>query len=433
VHFRDRVAAGRALAERLGSLRGQPLVVFGLPRGGIPVAAEVARALGAPLDVLVVRKLGLPYQPELAMGAIAEDGVRVVDERMLAMGSVTAPELDAVEHRERIELERRVARYRGGRRPRPVAGRTALVVDDGIATGATARAACRALRARGAARVVLAAPVGPPDTAERLADVADEVVLVAAPGGFAAVGQWYDDFSPTTDGEVAALLRGSVPAESGAVAADPPVEIPVGSLRLPGALVPPSGVPALVVFAHGSGSSRHSPRNLQVAGALQAVGLGTLLFDLLTADEERDRAQVFDVGLLADRLAVATQWIREQLAPAPPAVGYFGASTGAAAALRAAASPDSPVFAVVSRGGRPDLAGAALSAVRAPTLFVVGGADRVVADLNREARARMVACETRLEIVPGAGHLFSEPGTLATVADLACEWFLAHLGAAVGR
>lgn len=431
MRFRDRVAAGRSLADRLESLRGEPVVVFGLPRGGVPVAAEVARALGAPLEVLVVRKLGLPYQPELAMGAIAEDGVRVLDERVLAAGSVTAPELDAVERRERIELERRVARYRGGRRARPVVGRTALVVDDGVATGSTARAACRALRARGAARVVLAVPVGPPDAAARLADVADEVVLVAAPAGFAAVGQWYDDFSPTSDAEVAALLRGSMPTEAGAAVGDPPVEIPVGSLRLPGALTAPGGVPALVVFAHGSGSSRHSPRNVAVAGAVQAVGLGTLLFDLLTADEERERALVFDVALLADRLAAATRWVRERFAPAPPAIGYFGASTGAAAALRAAADPDSPVYAVVSRGGRPDLAGSALVAVRAPTLFVVGGADPVVADLNREAQARM-ACETRLEIVPGAGHLFAEPGTLAAVADLACEWFLAHLGAAVG-
>ena len=214
-----------------------------------------------------------------------------------------------------------------------------------------------------------------------------------------------------------------------AAVAATPVAIAADGVVLPGALTVPTGAPAVVLFAHGSGSSRHSPRNLEVASVLRTAGLGTFLFDLLTPAEEGERSLVFDVDLLAGRLAAATDRVLDELGSGVP-VGYFGASTGAAAALRAAAAPAAPVYAVVSRGGRPDLAGRALAAVRAPTLLVVGGADPVVADLNRQARARM-RCETRLEVVPGAGHLFAEPGTLAVVAALACDWFLDHLPAAV--
>lgn len=185
----------------------------------------------------------------------------------------------------------------------------------------------------------------------------------------------------------------------------------------------PGDAGAVVVFAHGSGSSRLSPRNRAVAGVLNRAGLGTLLFDLLTPGEEVYRANVFDIGLLAGRLADTTSWLRRRV---PLPVGSFGASTGAAAALRAAAATDSGVGAVVSRGGRPDLAGADLSGVRAPTLLIVGGADTTVIDLNRQAQAAL-HCENRLEIVPGATHLFEEPGALDQVAELARDWFTTHL------
>ena len=166
--FVDRRDAGRRLAERLMSLRGEDAVVLGLPRGGVPVAFEVARALGAPLDVILVRKLGVPFQPELAMGAIGEGGARVVNDEVLRRAGVTPSELAEVEHREQAELDRRARRYRGGRPPVGLTGRTAVVVDDGIATGSTARAACLVARAQGAARVVLAVPVAPASTVEEL-------------------------------------------------------------------------------------------------------------------------------------------------------------------------------------------------------------------------------------------------------------------------
>ena len=189
----------------------------------------------------------------------------------------------------------------------------------------------------------------------------------------------------------------------------------------------PSGI---VLFAHGSGSSRFSPRNRRVARTLQAAGLATLLMDLLTPQEEQVDALSghlrFDIGLLADRLVLATDWVRTRQGMQDTAIGYFGASTGGGAALVAAAERPELVRAVVSRGGRPDLAGAALARVQAPTLLIVGGRDLPVIDMNQDA-LRQLRSEARLEIVPGATHLFEEPGTLDQVADLARDWFLRHL------
>lgn len=206
VPFVDRADAGRRLADRLGFLRGSDVVVLGLPRGGVPVAAEVGRALGAPLDVIVVRKLGVPSQPELGMGAIAEGGVRIFNERVVRMMGVGDEELAGVEEEERVELERRAARLRQGRPPISLAARVAVVVDDGMATGSTARAACRAARGRGAQRVVLAVPVASPEAVAELAQEA-EVICLESPLTLWAVGQWYTDFSQTSDEEVATLLE----------------------------------------------------------------------------------------------------------------------------------------------------------------------------------------------------------------------------------
>ncbi|MER6552681.1 phosphoribosyltransferase family protein [Streptomyces sp. NPDC001110] len=419
MQFTDRTDAGRRLAVALRHLGRRDPVVLGLPRGGVPVAYEVAQALGAPLDVIVVRKLGVPYHPELGFGAIGEGGVRIISEEIVRRTGVGEKDLVAVERAEAAELVRRAHAYREGRPRLPLKGRAVVVVDDGVATGATARAACQVVRAQGAAYVVLAVPVAPPDAAARLREDADEVVCLSAPVLFSAVGEWYRDFSQTSDEEVVALLAR---ASADAVTAEE-VEVDAGGVPLSGDLVLPADAGAVVVFAHGSGSSRHSPRNRSVAAALNRAGLGTLLFDLLTPGEEVYRANVFDIGLLAGRLADTTDWLRRRV---PLPVGSFGASTGAAAALRAAAAADSGVGAVVSRGGRPDLAGADLSGVRAPTLLVVGGDDTTVIDLNRQAQAAL-HCENRLEIVPGATHLFEEPGALERVADLARDWFTAHL------
>lgn len=203
--FADRREAGRLLAARLGHLRGDEyggVVVLALPRGGVPVADEIASALGAPLDVAVVRKLGVPYQPELGMGAIAEGGVRVLNRDVIRRAGVTEAQVAEVEARERAELERRARRYRGERPRARVEGRTVVVVDDGLATGSTARAACRLARADGASRVVLAVPVAPSGWQTTLRDEADELVAVATPRYFMAIGDFYIDFTQTSDQEV---------------------------------------------------------------------------------------------------------------------------------------------------------------------------------------------------------------------------------------
>jgi predicted phosphoribosyltransferase len=205
--FADRRAAGHELAVPLQRYRGQDVVVAGLPRGGVPVAFEVAEALGAPLDVLVVRKLGVPAQPELAFGAIGEGGVRLLNQTVLAHVRVSDKDIAAVESVERVELRRRVERYRGDREPIALVGRTALIVDDGFATGSTVRAAALVARAQGAAKVVLAAPVGASDTVAELRAFADDVVCLSTPVPFFAVGSGYRSFPQNTDEEVCGLLE----------------------------------------------------------------------------------------------------------------------------------------------------------------------------------------------------------------------------------
>ena len=213
------------------------------------------------------------------------------------------------------------------------------------------------------------------------------------------------------------------------------VRIPAGRAVLDGNLTLVDQKKALVLFAHGSGSSRHSPRNQFVARTLNEAGLATLLFDLLTPEEESvdlyTREHRFNIGLLAERLVHATKWAKRQKQTADLRIGYFGSSTGGGAALVAAAELPNEIGAVVSRGGRPDLAGDALPKVKAPTLLIVGGEDHVVIELNEQARAQM-KCECKIEIVPGATHLFEEPGALEHVAKLASDWFLLHAAGTVG-
>ncbi len=434
--FADRIDAGSRLAATLTDLRDEEVVVVGLPRGGVPVAYQVARSLDAPLDVILVRKLGVPFQPELAMGAIGEDGVRVLNDDVIAMTGVGERELAEVEQRERGELERRARRYRSGRERESLDGKVVVVVDDGVATGSTARAACQVARRQGASRVVLAVPVAPVGWTDRMGDAADGFVAVETPEPFWAIGQFYRDFRPTGDDEVIRWLERARTERARTRAADgdddPPaidgeVALAIGAVTVAGHLTVPDRATGIVIFAHGAGSSRHSPRNRHVAGILNEAGLATLLFDLLTEREEIDRARVFDIELLAQRLAGVTSWVRRRVELADLRIGYFGASTGAAAALVAAAELGDEIGAVVSRGGRPDLAGGHLAAVRSPTLLIVGGEDHVVLDLNRRAR-QLLRCTAEVEVIAGATHLFEEPGTLDAAAGAATAWFIAHLG-----
>jgi putative phosphoribosyl transferase len=443
--FRDRVDAGRKLGARLAAYREVSPLVLGLPRGGVPVAYEVARALDAPLDVCVVRKIGAPIQPELAIGAVAEDGALYLDHDLIERVDVSAEELPALVAAKQAEVEDRVWRFRRGAAPLDVRGKTVLVVDDGVATGSTARAALQTLRARGPGQLVFAVPVGAADSLDELAGVADAIVCLHPEEAFFAVGLWYDDFKATTDDDVVELLSRARDEREGRERHEGPqrrservrtrvernVRIPLDTQNLEGKLTIPPDARGLVIFAHGSGSSRASPRNQYVASVLQAKGLATLQFDLLTEDEGRIDARTahlrFDIGLLASRLVAATDWAHHEPLTTALDIGYFGASTGAAAALVAAAERPRLVHGIVSRGGRPDLAEASLGQVEAPTLLLVGGADPEVLQLNREA-LYFLQVQKRLEVVSGATHLFEEPGALEEVARIAAHWLHDHLG-----
>jgi putative phosphoribosyl transferase len=480
--FLDRVDAGRQLAERLERFRATDAVVLGLPRGGVPVAYEVAAALELPLDVIVVRKLGLPFQPEVAMGALAEGGARIIDRPMVAYAGVTSTELRAVQLKERNELDSRVRRLRHGGGRRDLHGRIAIIVDDGIATGATARVACTVARDLGAIQVVLATPVAPIDALDEIVE-ADVIECVSTPDKFFAVGYHYQDFTATTDIEVQGLLHragtgnaehtngtddsdgddlsevlppdpdlpgilsselelpgtplpdldllgarfpGAMPPSAELPDLDSEVSIPVPGAIIEGHLHVPDRAAGVVVFAHGSGSGRYSSRNRFVASVLYHAGLGTLLLDLLTPDEEHDRHNVFDMELQSERLIATMDWLAGRQDTAHCRVGLFGASTGAGAALVAAADAGEKVSAVVSRGGRPDLAGLRLRDVTAPTLLIVGGSDELVLKLNHHARAEL-RCPSDLIVIGGASHLFEEPGTLGEVALRARDWFVRFL------
>lgn len=420
--FLDRDDAGRQLADALAHYRGTRPVVLAIPRGAVPIGRVIADALDGELDVVLVRKLGAPGNPEFAIGAVDERGEVLLNEYAAEAGA-DATYTRRIAQRELALIRERRARYRPGRPATALAGRAVIVVDDGLATGATMVAALKAVRAQEPARLVCAVPVAAPDSLARVSALADEVICLATPRPFHAVGSHYLDFGSVTDEEVVALLAAPVGEGAAVPLTERPVRIPAGQVVLEGDLVSPSSPRGLVLFVHGSGSSRHSTRNRYVASVLNRRGFSTLLFDLLTPQEDRDTAARFDVPRLARRLDAAVQWARQQPALRDLPRGLFGASTGAAAALMVAAARPDEVDAVVSRGGRPDLADASsLSRVQAPTLLIVGGADVQVLELNRVAQAAMPQGAS-LTVVPGATHLFEEPGALEQVAAIAADWF----------
>jgi putative phosphoribosyl transferase len=433
--FLDRREAGHVLAGHLSQYAERDdVAVLALPRGGVPVAFEVARALHLPLDVLIVRKLGVPGHEELAMGAIASGGIRIVNEDVMRDMGISAPLLESVAVGEQSELTRREKVYRGDRPAVTVEGRTVLLIDDGLATGSTMRAAVAALRQRHPERIVVAVPVAARSTCEELKEEVDDVVCAITPTPFYGVGQWYENFSQTSDEEVKELLdRAFDPShESKASTAARKRTITIGlpDANLVADLMVPPRAWGFVLFAHGSGSSRLSPRNQHVAALLREEGLATLLIDLLTVEEAvldtRTMQFRFDVELLAQRLIGVTDWRTQDMEVAQLPLGYFGASTGSAAALIAASARPYDVEAVVSRGGRPDLATSSLARVRAPTLLIVGGEDVPVIELNQTAFDRLSGAK-ELSIVPGATHLFEEPGAMERVARLTVAWYRRHL------
>lgn len=455
MRFLDREDAGRQLARLLDAYRKEDPLVLGLPRGGVSVAWEVATTLSAPLDVWVVRKIGAPGFPELAVGAVAEGGVVFLNEQEIDRVGASYLDIQNIAHQTAAEIAGRVRLFRGDRPPPIIAGRTVILVDEGIATGSTARAAIHALHLAGAARIVLAVPVAASQALREIAPLVNDIVCVYATATLYAVGSWYDEFPPVPDDDVLGLLESA--RVTGCVhaahhAAVPGLEhdeviIPMGDVELDGTLSGPAAPKGLVLIPHGCGQPRCTTRNCHVAAVLHRYGLATLSFDLLTREEdaldrvpspgletafgEADEPLRSDFDLLAHRLVQVTDWVlsRSDLGRLP--LACLGAGTGAAAALVAAARRPECIGAIVSCGGRPELAWDCLPDVHAATLLLVGAEDRQVIDINLRAGQRLGA-PNLVELVPRATGRFEAPGTLDAAARLAGEWISEHLAHPVG-
>ena len=410
--FRDRADAGRTLADRLAWEGLRSGVVVGLARGGVEVAAEAARALGLPLDALAVRKIGAPDQPEYAIGAVTPGGGLYLRPE----AADTGEGVDAMVERARASAEALDALLHRGRAPVPVRGRRCILVDDGLATGATMVAAVDWARRQGAASIVVAVPVGAPSTVAMLSRAGHQVVCLEQPAEMIAVGAWYERFDQVPDERVAALL------ETARVPVAESVVVEAGPVLLPGELRLPREITGAVIFAHGSGSSRKSPRNHLVAARLNESGLATPAvrpalggrgrrprpgFRRSPAGRAAGRRPQLAAGALASR-GRSVRLLRGQHRRRRRPVG--GRRRQRCQRDRVPGRPPRP-------GGSDALAG-----VAAPTLLIVGGEDRQVLELNQQARSQM-HCFTDLVTIPGATHLFEEPGALGRVAALAAGWF----------
>lgn len=424
--FKNRIHAGKLLASKLHKYKNKKAVVLALPRGGVPLGAEVAKELNVSFDVLIVRKIGAPFNSELAVGAICENDEPIFNSQILSKVGLEPDDMNRAVAEEKKEVQRQIKEFRLGKPMSDTTEKTVILVDDGLATGATIKAAVKYLKKSGAAKIVVAVPVAPSSTARAIRDKVDELIVLEERENLVSVGQWYSDFSQVSDNEVITLLQSSQKkmAKQTAMPRNCTVEIKIDKVKLEGELTVFSEMKAVIIFAHGSRSSRKSPRNLQVANDLNSAGFGTLLFDLLTDHEAKDRTNVFNIEFLSDRLASVTEWLLQQQNFQSTKIGFFGASTGAAAALQAAAkqSVKEHIFSIVSRGGRPDLAGEeALMTIQIPTLLIVGSNDSIVINLNRKAQKKL--SNSKLSIIAGATHLFEEPGALEEVSRQAAQWF----------
>ncbi|MEP6621663.1 MAG: phosphoribosyltransferase family protein [bacterium] len=456
--FRDRTVAGEALAEALRAIEiEQDVVVLGLARGGVAVARPVADALGTHLDVFVAGKLGVPGIEEVSLGAIAEGTDGVVTDSIAWYIGVPSGVVAQLSARGREEVARRVRLYRHARPLPDVQGRTVILVDDGISTGATLRAAARAIRARHPRRIIAAVPVASSAGASAVRAEVDALVVLATTESQQTVSALYEGFSAVTDAEVLALLGRAAIAPPSPILSDvsdriaPAIPFGPGERAWPerqqtipvdgGSLVADFGTrrpdrrrgyldvtdttPGLAIIVHGGGSSRNSYRNRYLAGRLRMNGYSTLRLDLLTPDEQErdadDQSLRFDAWRLARRLVATCEWARRRGLPGSENTILIGASTGAAAALCAAAFLRERIGAVIARGARVDLASDALGEVLAPVMMIVGDTDREVLQRNRDAIRRLPR-GAQLVRIPGAGHTFEEPGALGAAAERTVAW-----------
>ncbi len=421
--FTDRSEAGRRLAERVRPHAVDDPLVLALPRGGVPVGAELARRLDAEFDVLVVRKIGLPGRPELGVGAIAEDGRVLFDDLALARMRVPRQALSGTVDAERAELDRRRRVYRGERPPPRIAGRDCVVVDDGVATGGTARAALRMVRQAGPAQLVLAVPVASREAIAMLGEEADAVVVLGVPDNFRAVGEWYRDFDLLSDGHVTAIMSevGRSHSRPGTARG---VRVRAGDVYLDGDLTLPAVLRGAAVLAFGE--ARGDPRWRAIASVLQRSGYATLMLDLLVGDERSSVGGGAATEVLGERLSSAVTWLRRATDAASEPVGVLGSGAAAPAALVTAARRPGDVAGVVVHGGRIDLAEPALPEVRAPVLVLLESRDSFVRELGEWARGRMGG-PTDLKVMSGAEELLRGAKEWRRVAVETQDWFDRYL------
>ncbi len=409
--FIDRLEAAHMLAAELEHLRGETPLILAIPRGAVPMAKVLATELEGDLDILLVHKIGHPKQPEYAIGSVNESGHVFISDQESSefLGEET---LESLAQAEVAHLQIKRSLYTPFRGPIDVRGRTCVIVDDGIATGSTLQAAINTLREQDAGRIIVAAPVASRQAMEILRREEIELCVLRVPHHFFSVSSHFEKFDQVEDSEVIALLNND----------QQDVEIAVDEFKLRACLQIPKRAKALIVFAHGSGSGRLSTRNQYVAQALGSQGYATLLADLLTREEAKNRDNVFDIDFLAERVSLVVNWGHAHNALKMLPIILFGASTGAAAAIKAAAHSDLEITAVISRGGRVDLADEALGDISIPMLFIVGNLDASVLDLNREAIRKIKHADVKLEVVENASHLFEESGALEKVSELVIAW-----------
>ncbi len=391
-------------------------IVLGIPRGGVPVAVEVAREVGGELAVIVARKLGAPGNPELAIGATTAEGAYYLDAETATMAGATDAYIAAEKERQAREATRREALFDSHRRP-PLKGRNVILVDDGVATGSTAIASVRAAKAADAARVVIAVPVGPPGTIEELRREADEVVCLHVDPGFWAVGQYYDEFEQVPDDEVIRVLRSFEPVAAGDRSRS--FTTYRGDIRLNGRLATPAGsgpFPA-VVFVHGLGSSKESPRNVVIAEALADAGIAAVLFDL-SGHGESSRDPGDGVASYVQDLRAVFDWAQSQAVLDGGRLAVAGSSLGAVVALQAVIEGKIRPRTMVLRAppAEPDQ----FRLLNVPSLILIGSEDPLLPGAVAGARLSRAA---ELSIVAGASHLFEEPGTLEEALQQTVSWF----------
>jgi putative phosphoribosyl transferase len=431
VHFRDRVEAGQRLVKLVQQYQSQHPLVIGVPDGGVPVALEVAAALQAPFEVWAGEKLGSPEHPGLRLGAIAEGDVVFLDHSLpTQMG--TQP-LEALIARKQLLLHERSLRLRGSARLPDVTGRTVLVVDDGVATGATLHAVLLAVKSHKPRELVVAVPVGAISRLAALRRIADHVHALEETRNLVAIGAWYDDFTRVPEPQIADVLRHpsralahSLQSTEALPANTREIDVHVEGVTLCGTLAVPHDAKALVIVASASGTSRFDASNRFLAAELRKRNLATLLFDLLTHREELRALEAgkfrFDLELLSRRLLAATHWVAHNRETEWMRVGFLEGPIGPGVALDAAARRPNVVQAIAAIGASPHIARSYFGKTKAPTLWLVGETDAAVLSLDPKEIAAIFG-EADLEIVPGAGALFEEPGALEQVSALASRWF----------